>query len=379
MRSRTREDVHVATEAFRVVERNLLRGVPFSLLAAPLVATLVTGAAPTRRHVPWIAITTVLTVAHHVSPMVASRLRAIGRGPLGLAIALVCTAGSAAAFGTAPIMAATSDQLTVALLCLTVVMFANVMYTAPVPSLSLAFHVGAVITAVPEVLLHSDHPATLLIGLVVVTSSSAVNIRGLWQTVTISLRLGRHNEVLAQELTGANDELTAALRTIEVMAAMDELTGVSSRRSFLAALDQIVADGGQCAVAIVDADHFKLVNDTHGHGVGDAVLVAIGRTASRELRSDDLIGRLGGEEFGIALPGLDLAAATEILERVRVAIEAVDDAGARVTISAGLAASWPGASRAELLWRADQALYSAKRAGRNRTEAWSSEQQHAWG
>ena len=255
----------------------------------------------------------------------------------------------------------------------------NLLRGLPGSVLAVSFHIGAIVTAVPQVLTRSDRPLPLLIGLVMVTSASMVNIRGVWQTVTTSVRLSWRNELLAHELTGANDELTAALRTIEVMAAMDELTGVSSRRSFLAALDQIVDDGGPCVVAIIDADHFKLVNDTHGHGVGDAVLVAIGRTASRELRSDDLIGRLGGEEFGIALPGLDLAAATEILERVRVAIEAVDDAGARVTISAGLAASWPGASRAELLWRADQALYSAKRAGRNRTEAWSSEQQHAWG
>ena len=377
MRTRTPEDIHVANEAFRVAERNLVRALPFSALAAPLVATLVTGRAPNAGNLAWIVVTAVLTAAHHVSPIVASRLSVAGRPQLGLAIACACAALCAAALGTAPVLATTSDQFTVALLCLTVVVFANVMYTAPVPVLSLAFHVGALATAVPVVLFRAERPGLLLFGLVVVTSSSAVNIRGVSQTVTTTIRLSRRNELLAQELTGANDELTAALRTIEVMAAMDELTGVSSRRSFLAALDHIVAGDEPCAVAIIDADHFKQVNDTHGHGVGDAVLVAIARAASQELRSVDTIGRLGGEEFAIVLPGLGLEAATAIVERVRAAVEAVDSAGARTTISAGVAESWPDGSRAELLWRADQALYGAKRAGRNRVEAWSQDRQHA--
>ena len=378
MRTRTPEDIHVATEAFRVAERNLVRAVPFSALAAPLVATLVTGRLPNAGNAAWIAVTALLTVAHHVSPVVASRLRVAGRTRLGLAVACACSGLCAAALGTAPLLATTSDQLTVALLCLTVVMFATVMYTAPVPVLSLAFHLGAISTAVPVVLLRAERPGLLLFGLLVVTCSSAVNICGVSETVTTSVRLGRRNELLAHELSGANDELTAALRTIEVMAALDELTGVSSRRSFLAALDRIVANGDDCAVAIIDADHFKQVNDTYGHGVGDAVLVAIARASSRELRSVDTIGRLGGEEFAIALPGLSLEAATAIVERVRTAVETLADAGARATISAGVAQSWPGASRAELLWRADQALYAAKRAGRNRVETWSQNRQPAF-
>jgi diguanylate cyclase (GGDEF)-like protein/PAS domain S-box-containing protein len=151
-----------------------------------------------------------------------------------------------------------------------------------------------------------------------------------------------------------------------LLAATDELTGVASRRAFLAVLDQHLADGEAVAIAIFDLDHFKLVNDRYGHAVGDEVLQRVSALAENSVRDRDLVGRLGGEEFALLMPGARLEQAAVIGERLRRACaEAFHPPGIPVTISIGVAASSQGSSSAVLLREADAALYRAKYEGRN--------------
>ena len=125
---------------------------------------------------------------------------------------------------------------------------------------------------------------------------------------------------------------------------------------------------------MVDVDHFKQVNDQHGHGAGDRLLVSIAQTMARALRPDDVLGRMGGEEFAAVLPGVSPTEAQAIAERVRSAVErqaldATQGGPQRATVSIGLVHSATLGAEADmdtLLLAADTALYRAKAEGRNR-------------
>ena len=157
-------------------------------------------------------------------------------------------------------------------------------------------------------------------------------------------------------------------------ATTDPLTGLFNRRYFIEKLEQelkgVRRRENLTALLIVDIDHFKAINDTYGHDAGDAVLRHFALLAQESLRESDLIGRLGGEEFGIILPATDLGLARAVAERLRETIAAAGTltrlGKVRVTISLGLTLL-TAADRAtdEPLYRADQALYAAKREGRN--------------
>jgi diguanylate cyclase (GGDEF)-like protein len=166
-------------------------------------------------------------------------------------------------------------------------------------------------------------------------------------------------------------------RQLVNLATTDPLTGALNRRSFmergLEAIRDCRREQGALGALMIDADHFKRINDTFQHAGGDAVLQALTQTLKREVRGGDLVGRLGGEEFAVLLPRTGLAAAQQTAERVRLAISSmqVEREGATipVTVSIGLTVLAQGdASIDALLARADQALYSAKRNGRNRVE-----------
>jgi diguanylate cyclase (GGDEF)-like protein/PAS domain S-box-containing protein len=160
----------------------------------------------------------------------------------------------------------------------------------------------------------------------------------------------------------AEQEAEAAL----LLAATDELTGVASRRAFLAVLDQQLATAQPLALALFDVDHFKRVNDRYGHETGDQVLRSIAAIAEACLRDRDLVGRLGGEEFAMLMPGASLEQAYTIGERVRLACAAAEhEGGLSVTVSIGVTATEGRVEAAELLRQADAALYRAKFDGRN--------------
>lgn len=175
--------------------------------------------------------------------------------------------------------------------------------------------------------------------------------------------------------------LDVALREQERLAVTDGLTGLYNRRFFEEVLrletERATRDGGRLALVVVDLDHFKLVNDTHGHQSGDSVLVEVAARLRRALRGSDVLARYGGEEFVMILPGADSETALEIAERCRRALSTDTirvHSGSRITVtgSFGLACFADGRFDVDSLIRhADRALYVAKGAGRDRvmTEA----------
>lgn len=158
------------------------------------------------------------------------------------------------------------------------------------------------------------------------------------------------------------------------LATTDTLTGVLNRRAFIAQLEQELARCQRSrrpgTLMMLDLDHFKQINDRHGHPGGDAVLIRVCRTLESRLRKTDALGRLGGEEFAILLPETDAASARELAEELRqlVAQQHIDwETGAiTVTVSIGVAEFLAEQATAPLLNRADAALYRAKDEGRNR-------------
>ena len=183
-------------------------------------------------------------------------------------------------------------------------------------------------------------------------------------------------------LAGAAREASAALartvtlRAAEAAATTDVLTGLPNRRYF----DEYVALLGSgrraedtVGILMVDVDRFKLLNDRHGHAVGDVVLRAVARTIAATVRDEDVPARYGGEEFVVLLRNPSRAIAVEVAERVRAAVERLDlrDVGVeRVTVSIGATVGGGSAEGVpDLVETADRALYRAKRFGRNRVEA----------
>jgi two-component system cell cycle response regulator len=162
---------------------------------------------------------------------------------------------------------------------------------------------------------------------------------------------------------GLQEEILAQARRLETLLFEDPLTGLANRRFVLTQLGGTVSGARRhdraLAVAIIDVDHFKAVNDSLGHAEGDRVLAAVARELRHHLRAEDQLGRLGGEEFLAVLPETDAAAAAVAAEKLRASVQPTG-----VTVSIGWAA-WEGESAEELLRRADDALYAAKAAGRD--------------
>ncbi|MEZ4407818.1 MAG: GGDEF domain-containing protein [Polyangiales bacterium] len=172
--------------------------------------------------------------------------------------------------------------------------------------------------------------------------------------------------LIARAAERAADHAYAA-RVMRGLALTDELTGVANRRAVLAALAREARDGGAAlAVVTFDIDHFKSINDRHGHATGDAVLRGVAAVATATVRGSDRVGRVGGEEFLVLLRGADEAEATRVAERLREGVAAMRVDGApAVTASFGVARLREGEGTESLLRRADAALYAAKSSGRN--------------
>ncbi len=175
----------------------------------------------------------------------------------------------------------------------------------------------------------------------------------------------------AARMKELQEELVAQGTRLEALLREDALTGLSNRRAILTQLAGMVSaarrHGHPLSIAILDLDHFKRVNDSYGHKAGDDVLVATTRAMSAHLRTEDQLGRLGGEEFLVLLPDTDSTAARHVAEKLRADVAAAP-APVPVTVSIGVA-SWDGEAPEDLLHRADEALYAAKEAGRDRVLA----------
>ncbi len=186
----------------------------------------------------------------------------------------------------------------------------------------------------------------------------------------------RANQSLQSKLETAESRLEEQAAEIEAhmsRSLTDPLTGLPNRREFDERLEERIAAwnrrGEVFSLVLLDVDHFKKVNDAHGHLTGDQVLAAIGRTLRGAVRREDAVARYGGEEFALLLPSTTLDQTAHVTEKVREAVAGVvvnhNGQSIAVAVSGGLAMIEPNESGESLIQRADSALYSAKAAGRN--------------
>ena len=211
--------------------------------------------------------------------------------------------------------------------------------------------VGAIVffaTGVPGGLVHVAHPA-------------------------LAMAVGA---VICEMLHRGNRQLFAAHLRLTESAMTDALTGLPNRRAMDAQLRAVQArsrrHGGAWSVLMADLDHFKRVNDTWGHAVGDEVLVQLAQRLRDAVRTEDFVARWGGEEFLVLLQDTDAATARRVAEKIRVGVGgqpfATSAGELPVTLSLGVAETHGEARVEDVVHRADQALYEAKRGGRNRCE-----------
>ena len=185
---------------------------------------------------------------------------------------------------------------------------------------------------------------------------------------------------LEKKVSQRTEELRLRNEELSQIAASDPLTKINNRRRFFELAETEYKRAKRyhhpLSLILVDADHFKEINDTHGHQIGDQVLANLAQFFEKNIRSIDIVARYGGEEFIILMPEIDCPSAVQIAERLRQSIAespvAEADHKIMLTISLGVACwqSETSLSFDSLLYRADKALYQAKRDGRNRVTVW---------
>ncbi len=199
---------------------------------------------------------------------------------------------------------------------------------------------------------------------------------GLLPELVESLNLFRASTVvitilLTSAFAYAFSEINGRQRILLVeMATKDPLTGAGNRRALESKLSDLVAasdrSGSPASLILIDVDHFKTVNDVHGHAVGDQILQSVTQIMNLRIRMSDSLYRIGGEEFVVVVDGQNLERAKHLGEQLRTLVEVNELVpGSNVTISLGVAELEPGETFSKWLCRADDALYRAKRAGRN--------------
>jgi diguanylate cyclase len=179
-----------------------------------------------------------------------------------------------------------------------------------------------------------------------------------------------------QARTQEVNALTENLRRAQSEALLDSLTGLKNRRGLERAVEDLMREPPGLlgsALLLADIDHFKVVNDTYGHVLGDKVIRAVAHVLRSSIKGRDVAARLGGEEFAVLLPQTSLTGAAAVAEQIRGTVEQGricrpdgNESIGQVTLSVGVAIAKPGDTLEALLERADAAMYSAKRAGRNR-------------
>jgi diguanylate cyclase (GGDEF)-like protein/PAS domain S-box-containing protein len=209
-------------------------------------------------------------------------------------------------------------------------------------------------------------------------------VRGCLVSFDDVTRIHRVNEELRgtlAELEESREQIRRQNEDLQLLASRDPLTGCLNRRAFFDKLEDLFVKYREDRVGfsciMTDIDHFKQFNDRYGHAVGDEVIRALVRTLQAGLRNDDLLCRYGGEEFCIILPATDLAVTAEIAERLRADVESHAGMSVRTTGGLSITSSYGVATigaemrdPAELIERADQALYASKQNGRNRVTVW---------
>ncbi|PTE10365.1 GGDEF domain-containing protein [Mesorhizobium helmanticense] len=226
--------------------------------------------------------------------------------------------------------------------------------------------------------------ASLLLTLIVVPAMGFPINRTIWLTSTVcplalawvagayTFWQGERLKSAHRDLARAHAQLAAAHRRLSEKASRDDMTGMLNRESFFAALDGSRRKSDRGALLIIDADHFKKINDSFGHLTGDDALLLIAAAIERGVRSGDVLGRIGGEEFAVFLAGATDQEAKRVAERIRREVELirfrpVDERVVPLTVSIGGTLCGEDAAVSELMRAADQCLYEAKHRGRNLT------------
>lgn len=249
-------------------------------------------------------------------------------------------------------------------------------------------------TAMKEGKSQTDFPISLALEddktLVFAANSSPIldsnlNLRGAMATFNDETALQEANGVLLEmmdKLRKSQDEVNKQNTELKRLATRDPMTNCLNRRSFFERLEKAFSlaqsEKNPLGCVMVDIDHFKKINDEHGHGVGDKVLKMVAKLLESKFGNRDSICRYGGEEFCVLLPGTNLEKAIEVAQEVRSTIESYATMGIdtkselTVTASLGVSAIEQGASEpVKLIDQADKALYQAKEQGRNRVEQWN--------
>jgi diguanylate cyclase (GGDEF)-like protein len=206
-------------------------------------------------------------------------------------------------------------------------------------------------------------------------------VRGLIATfddVTVLHQTNEQLKLSIDQLHLSQRKISEQNQQLNILASSDPLTGCLNRRSFFMEAELALQNAHglrqQLSLLMLDVDHFKTINDRFGHVVGDEVLIGLVDVLKRTCRAWDLIGRYGGEEFCVVVLGLAEPEVQKLAERIRLAVTDVATwlpDGGRITISIGMASF--GGERcavADLVGRADEALYAAKTTGRNRVVNW---------
>ena len=208
-------------------------------------------------------------------------------------------------------------------------------------------------------------------------SAVCVPVSIMGRTVGVLHATGPYNDALDKgsitalqvlsNLAGNRLGMLRIMAETQLQATTDGLTGLMNRRSFENRERSLRANGVDYALAMADLDHFKGLNDTHGHEAGDRALRVFAETLRESVRNEDLVCRYGGEEFTILLPRVDLAGAIEVMERIREALASATRRGDVPTFTAsfGVAESIAADDLEDLMHRADRALFAAKDAGRD--------------
>ncbi|MCC2687494.1 MAG: hypothetical protein K0S21_297 [Rhizobiaceae bacterium] len=233
---------------------------------------------------------------------------------------------------------------------------ALVAFSSLIASFFLAF------TMVPALGGDIDGNAWLLLTICPLMLAWPASAFGLWQADRLKNANG--------ELARAHAELAEAHRLLEEKSSRDDMTGMLKREHFFAALDHSRRRTDRGALLIIDADHFKKINDSFGHPTGDAALLEIAAAIARSIRNCDVLGRIGGEEFGAFLAGASGEEAKSVAERIRREVELIrfhpgDEDAMPLTVSIGGITCAPDATVSELMRAADKRLYRAKHLGRN--------------
>ena len=198
-----------------------------------------------------------------------------------------------------------------------------------------------------------------------------------WKTIDLYTRLNNDLLKTQRNLEKKQHQLEQAYREIEALSKTDALTGIGNRRYFIESAEKELYRcsryGMEACLLYMDIDHFKRINDSHGHNAGDEVLRHFAAVCRAQLRESDIFGRLGGEEFCVLLPHTPLGEAMSTAERIRMKVAGSpatwEDQTIAMTVSIGVALYQDDKEFSEFLKRADGALYAAKNSGRNRVEA----------